>query len=218
MRNAGLFTLLLFFVPIASYGQAATKSDNPGFASIEMQSGADYYGHIVRESPDTVFLQTQDGTSMELPRKSIESIDYNAAIIHNSYWAMGGVFGTPAGGNFVIASYGRHVGVRFSFGYWGDNLAGAEISLPINIYRSEHTSHDIALVAWASQIGSTETNYDWNTGAPYQYSVTKSFLGFGPAYQVNLSGFAGELGITFGSGDYGSPQIIFQLGYVHEFR
>ena len=213
MNKSVIIVAFLFFAVHSSYGQGTSPIPMPRLASIEMMSGAHYYGHIVKESLDTIFLQTQDGVSMKLPRASIESIDYDAKLIPSHFWAFGGVLGTPAGGNFVVGSYWSRFGIRLSFGYWGDAVSGLELSLPINLYRSEHTSQNIALVASTTTVQTTETDYYG------QYQYDRTFAGFGPAYQVNLSGFSGELGLAFGSGgDFSSPQIMLQLGYVHEFR
>ncbi|HWF45292.1 MAG TPA: hypothetical protein VG537_11680 [Candidatus Kapabacteria bacterium] len=212
------FALALLLAATGPLHAQQNSLPRQGLASIETVSGATYYGSIVRESPDTVFLKTEDNASVELLRNTIASINYEATKLPNHYWAVGGVLGTPAGGNFVVGSYWEHLGVRLSFGYWGDALAGFELSLPINLYRSEHTSHDIALVLLYTQIGTTEQDFDWNTGLPYNYTFERTFAGIGPAYQVNLSGFSGELGLTFGSGDFSNPELIFQLGYVYEFR
>jgi|GEM_PF-954171 hypothetical protein len=217
MRFILLATSLLLIWTQSSFGQSFRANADTSYAFIETVSGSHFYGHIVNESLDTVFLVTDDGVSMKLPRSSISAIDYKATKIPDHFWAFGGVFGTPAGGNFVVGSYWRRTGVRLAVGYWGSTLAGIELSLPVNLYRSEHTSHDVAFVAWSSVIESTETSYD-AFGGPYQYTTSRSFTGYGPAYQVNLSGFSGEFGLAFGSGDFSSPQIMFQLGYVHEFR
>ena len=204
---------LTIILSSAAFCQNSSSSD---MASILTTTGSTYRGQIVHESPDTVILLAKDGNTLTILRRNIASIDYHWQPI-NKFWELGAVFGTPAGLNLIAGYHFEMVGLRFGFGYWGSNLYGAEISIPITLYRGEHSTHDVAIVAWTSSIDAPETEYDY-FGESYVTTVHKTFTGIGPAYQVNLNGFSGELGLAFGSGTFSSPQLMLQLGYVYQFR
>jgi hypothetical protein len=66
--------------------------------------------------------------------------------------------------------------------------------------RTEHFSHELSLMGGYGTLG----------GGEYLY--------VGPSYGAHFYGGFVEAGLVVGEGDYANPSLMFQLGYIHEFR
>ncbi len=203
--------LLLLFLLATSLRAQTTRNAEHLTAEIKTKGGEVFRGQITRETADTVFIINDQGKQEFVLRSRIESISYAAHRLAD-FGEVGITIGTPSGLNLVAGYMWRHVGVRLSGLYLG-SISGVQLGIPINIARFESTSHDISLVAATSSITTHQTDVFGGTT-----EVNHNFTGVGPAYELNAGGFYLELGLLFGSGTYSSPQLAFQIGYVHAFR
>lgn len=151
---------------------------------------------------------------MQLPRSSVAFIEYKSLASPKHWSEFGGVLGSPAGGNFVVGARWPSVGLRLSGAYWGTSLYGAQLAVPINVARSENTSHNIAPFVSESHLTSTKTYY--TSYGPIDLATPEEWTCVGLAYELNTHGFDLEFGLDVGTGDFSNPQLAFQIGYVHQ--
>ncbi len=172
---------------------------------ITTRSGEQYIGTIKETSVEQLTIETSEGALIVVPRSQIRSIEFNVDPLSESPSAsphfdfLGVTLLTPAGLNLVYGHWFGDFGLRFSGAYFG-GLAGLEIDALHRLSINENVNHSLF---WA--LGSLVVdNNNWN------------YLGFG--WLMNLSGFFVQAGLSIGAGDYSSPQLIAQIGYVYEFR
>ena len=114
--------------------------------------------------------------------------------------SLGLSLGSPAGMNFVIKSDELGVPLQISGGYWGDTISGIEVGY--SFYEQEKTFfRSVQLIAGYNDIEKNDNKSDkWR------------YAGLSATFQKG--GFFIEPGLTFGSGDYSSPQLTFQIGWL----
>lgn len=106
------------------------------------------------------------------------------------------VFHIVGGYNFEKTGIRTTLGIAFSIA----NSSGFQINYLYNLKKIEHFEHNLSLGA-----GYTLLNgYEWE------------YLGL--FYDFNLYGFFVEPGITIGYGDFKSPQISLQFGYIYRLN
>ncbi|TKB44151.1 hypothetical protein E8M12_13010 [Thalassotalea mangrovi] len=98
--------------------------------------------------------------------------------------------------NFVYKGDRLH----FSGGYWGDNIRGIELGIPF--YDIKHSY----LTTINATVGHTRTEDSMNDVDEWTY--------VGVSTTIDFNGFYIEPGLTIGKGDYDSPQLSLQLGYL----
>jgi hypothetical protein len=121
--------------------------------------------------------------------------------------AVGAVIGTPSGVSFMGGYYFKNFAVRLSGGSWGKEWNGFQGDLSYNLTRSSSFSTNVSLIG--GQYGNTLKDVSLGESVKRQRY-------WGLAYDVYLSGFFLQTGVGFGSGDYPSPQFLFQCGYLIE--
>ena len=165
--------------------------------------GEEFIGSVLRETADTLILLSSSGIEVAVPRTAIRTIDYRYDSDRKSYggfWSFGGAFGTPAGLELIVRrNFSREWGLGLAFGYLG-SIIGLELDVQRLLGESGSARHSLAFGA-----GSMVTDRDeWNY--------------FKGAYNLNWGGFHLDLGLSVGSGTFSNPQLMAQIGYVHQFR
>jgi hypothetical protein len=121
--------------------------------------------------------------------------------------AVGAVIGAPTGISLMGGYYFKNFAVRLSGGSWGKEWNGFQGDLSYNLTRSLSFSTNVSLIG--GQYGNTLKDVSLGESVKRQRY-------WGLAYDVYLSGFFLQTGVGFGSGDYPSPQFLFQCGYLIE--
>ena len=211
----GFSILALCRVDIAvAQDSTSTLADviNHSHAVLKMQGGDTYRGAIERESGDSVWLRTEDGVSMTLPRSSLALIQYDAGSYVGGFSEFGVVLGTPAGANLVAGYHWDRIGLRLNGG-WLPDIIGAQIGVPITLVRGSVTSLDVSPIFQTYH----HTSH-FPDGFGGDIAISKTFTGWGVASEVNINGFSIELGMLFETPGLQWPAPAIQMGYVHEFR
>lgn len=211
MRYPVLF-LLLLSIALPLHAQQTHKRDT--VTAIKTTSGVVYLGSVIRETSDSIYFKTVDSVNLQLPRSAVVSVDYKAPKPPTHWSEFGGVFGTPAGLNFVVGAHWPAIGVRLSGAYWGHALSGIQVGIPYTFASNANTTHSVGLIAGTSflSLPTTQMTY-YGTTTTYTDNYWTSV---GAAYDLNAGGFALQVGLTVGTGTFHNPQIAFQIGYVHE--
>jgi hypothetical protein len=174
------------------------------------RGGDEFLGRVLEENVDLIEIQTVDSATIRIPKSNVRMVLYDIGEGggRSSYPVIGATLGTPSGFNLVGGYYFNGWGGRLSGFYVGPTLLGAQVDLLRNIGKSGSFSHDVYITAGFSY---SETDY-----GSFRVGNEWDFLGFG--YDFNWHGLFATLGISAGSGDFSSPQALFQVGYVYEFR
>ena len=238
MKISILLVLFFFCFP---YSKAYTQID------IELHSGENYRGIILSNSNDSITIRNLENFNISLSKKDIENIDSLTTTIKmpdgkthsgkltelsnnvvkllidgkectflrkdiitlkmnktnkNIYPIFGATLFLPGGlnilGGFQFGSFGIRAGVGgipTNEGGWG-----TQANILVNLYQDKSVETNLSLCGGYWKIGLKEFKY------------------LGPCFDMNVDGFFVELGLGFGSGDYKSPQVLFQLGYVYRFN
>lgn len=185
---------------------------------IKLRSGMAYFGRIVADSDDVIVLRTADSVEMTFKRSTVESIDVmqvRTDSARRAYPSIGVTLGTPAGINLIGAYYFGDLGLRASIGYWG-SIYGAQVNLTRNLSTSGNVTHNVSIGAGYMYLRIHRTNFDaWEVTEHDDISEWRYLCA---TYALNWSGFFAEIGVSVGSGTFSNPQLLFQIGYVHDFR
>lgn len=204
------FLAMLFFLAVALPASLPAQE----LTHIVMVGGEEYWGTIMSETSDTIALQSTSGVGVHIPRSSIRSIVYNAENPedpNHGYWAFGGTLGTPAALNLVLArNFNRNWGIRFSGMFYG-KIRGLQIDGMRRIGGSGSFSHNVHVGLGSSQLG-----VDTYTSTGYYRESTWNYVTGG--YDLNWGGFQFAVGLSVGSGTFTNPQLLLQIGYVHQFK
>lgn len=122
--------------------------------------------------------------------------------------------GTPAVLNFVLKKRFSGLPLHVSGFYFGE-FYGVEAGY--SFYRNENRQvRSIQLVAGASTIKEDEHRYYTSSGNLYyeEYEEKKDWNYIGVSATFQFGGFFIEPGLSVGSGDYSSPQVLLQLGWL----
>jgi hypothetical protein len=215
------FVAALIFAGVSLHEAAAQTT------TITTREGKEFKGKVVTEGADAITLIGADSVEIKVPRSQIRSIVYNdsstttavstgstaaaapAVPEKTSFPILGAALGTPAGLNGIVGYYFDGWGVRASAMYL-PTINGIEVEFLRNIGRSGTFSHNVHVGAGVSHMEipgdlyTLEEIYDWRY--------------FTAGYDINWNSFHVSAGLSWGSGSYSNPQLMFQLGYVKEFR
>jgi hypothetical protein len=204
-----ILALFLLFSTSPSVAQSGASGTSRA-AFIQTNTGPHYWGDILRESPDSVFLLQDNGVLIELPRRVINLIQYDEQKPSDHFWEGGLVLGSPSIINIVAGYQWKFGGIRASGFYDGTSNDGLQLNFCYNIHRSEFSSNYLSLV-WINSNGEV---FSTSTGN----SQNLHFSGTGIAYDLNLSDFSIEAGAAQNLRSPFDVELLFQLGYVYQFR
>jgi hypothetical protein len=198
MRTA-IFIILFIIVAHPLCAQIGT-TDTSKTALIRSIYGTRYWGNVIRETSDSVFLLQDDGVVDDIPRNLIEDIEYGMRKPMDHFAEAGFVVGTPGGPDFVLGYEWWIAGIRASGFYSGSDLNGLQFNVLYSLFRGDYTSHYLSLI--------------WTTMRSPNFYLN----GFGAAYDLNVSGFSFELGLIPRTKDLANLSPMYQIGYVYQFR
>lgn len=203
MNRLLLLLLLLCGGAVAAHAQA----------TVTTVDGTRYVGKLVRNEGDTTVIMTADSVMITIPQARIRLIEFNTGGLAGSssstatavpYWMFGAALGTPAGLNLIFGRSFGGFGMRLSGMVFGGRLYGAQVDV-VRIGRtSESFSHQPFL-----GVGTLHVKGGGTGGGDWTYVAA--------GYGLNSGGFHFDIGLSVGSGDFSNPQLMLQIGYVHEF-
>ncbi len=171
---------------------------------IKTRSGEVYSGYIQAGDDSATILKTRGGELVTIPRQQIDEI----LMMKSSFPIFGVTFLTPA----IVQLLGGYSFdswlARAAIGYLPNTSFGFEICFGKNLSRSYNFSQNIS-------VGFTSTRY---TERGYDGKTIRRWNGGFIGYDFNWGGFFLETGLSFGKGDFRSPQLLLQLGYVYELK
>jgi hypothetical protein len=195
--------LLLVFIAAFFFGGSCYAQEQ--IDVVYLKNGSKIRGTIIEQVPNKqLTIQTRDGSEFVYTFDEIEVIrkesaeEYRLDLMHTEYPELGVNFGTPGGLNLAAGYWFGTVGLRLSGMYLGD-IAGVQGNVGFKLSDNSTRSHVLAAVFGTSEV------------------ERKNWTYIGGVYELNLSGFFLQAGATIGSGDFTSPQLIFQIGYMHRF-
>lgn len=166
-------------------------------------------GKLVDISDESYSIFVNEGLQT-IPKKLVLKLDFKE--VKDRYVSFGATVGSPAIINALI-SYNafKTGGIRLS-GLTGltDN-SGYQIELYYNLSNSKNFESNISVMKGESKFIDVNQNSFFETNYLY-------WNYYGAAVDLNYYGLFGQFGLSMGSGDFSSPQLMFQLGYVHRFN
>jgi hypothetical protein len=174
--------------------------------------GEIYAGRVIDDNPAWIMLITSDSVTITVPKSGVRMVEYGVDVStrrmsDKSFWSIGVAVGTPAIVNLIGGYNFSEWGIRLSGGIVPETAAGLQFDLRRNVGYSGSLAHNLHVGVGSLVLdnGNPWISYDW-----WDYVAI--------GYDLNWGGFylAGDL--SFGEGTYSSPQILAQIGYVHEFR
>ncbi|SEL78202.1 hypothetical protein SAMN05216262_1228 [Colwellia chukchiensis] len=106
--------------------------------------------------------------------------------------------GSPALANIVIHKEIKGLKFQLSGGYWGDKVSGIEVGTSFYNNPDNFISNANIVLGYSRQ----------------ENSKLKEWSYAGITTRLEKNGFFIEPGLSFGSGDYSSPQLLIQAGYL----
>ncbi len=182
-------------------------------ATVTTVEGTRYSGRIVRNAGDTTVIMTEDSVTIAIPQSRVRLIEFNSdghpassssAAATGPYWMFGGALGTPAGLNLIFGRSFGGFGMRLSGMVFGGRLYGAQV----DVVRIGRTSASFSHQPFLG-VGTLHVNGGGTGGGDWTYVAA--------GYGLNSGGFHFNIGLSVGSGDFSNPQLMLQIGYVHEF-
>lgn len=209
-----------------SFNSASAQTST---ATVTTRDGKEYRGRVVTEAGESVTLIGSDSVEVKVPRSQIRAITYGDASADRpattpateaaatpppppektSFPVLGVALGTPAGINAIVGYYVDGWGVRMS-GMYLSRVNGVEFELLRNIDHKGNFSHNFHIGAGMM--------YVFIPGDLFTLDETYRWRYFSFGYDFNWNSFHLSSGLSIGSGDFRSPQLTLQLGYVKEFR
>lgn len=185
---------------------------------VHLKDSSRVYGRITKQVPnESVTIKTRSGLvevySMDRIEKT-ESMEVEPSIRDyrkSSYTELGINLGTPAGVNLALGYWFGEFGLRASGMVLG-SIQGFQGNAGIKLSDNANRSHVLALIFGQSRL---EEKKVYLFGPDEVVYRTWSY--FGLAYELNWHGFFVEAGLTAGSGDFSSPQVAAQIGYMYRF-
>lgn len=127
---------------------------------------------------------------------------------------IGASLGTPSGINFVLKKDVSGLPFQLSGFYLGEQYG---IEAGYSFYRNENSNFRSAQIVGGT-ITTEEDAYRANTSSDYffleKYTDEKEWNYLGVSTTFQFGGFYIEPGLNAGSGDYSSPQLSLQLGWL----
>ena len=85
-----------------------------------------------------------------------------------------------------------------------ENVHGIQANLLYKISRKRNIDQNFGLC-----VGTSEVKDGW---------LMRDWTYIGAIYELNFHGFFIQPGLSIGDGDFSSPQLLFQIGYVYRFN
>lgn len=126
---------------------------------------------------------------------------------------LGFVIGTPGVTNLVIAAHTNDFLFKLTAGYFDAGSYGAQFDIGYKVFKEDETYQAIGLGTGYSVITNQEEDY-YNYTSQKRYNWKYLVLD----YILNTRGFYLNLGLSAGVGSFPNPQLMFQIGYVYQFR
>ncbi len=215
-----LITFLIIFSGVKSV--SAEQVD-----IIHLKNGSVIVGKIIKyDAGKEVEIQTSDGNRFVFKMEQVEKIDFMVdkdSGFKKTKSEIGATFGTPAALNFVFGKHFDKYMVKASGMYLGRSAKGIQLELGLKLSEFKRTYHAVSLVGGYSYLEYEEKkNYGNNINRISEWTYG------GLVYNLNTNGFYLQAGLSLGNGlatndlgeivDMPNPQIIFQIGYVYQFR
>lgn len=171
-----------------------------------------YIGDIIEYKPKNfmsiklindslIFLTISDILNVELSQ--IDKTPYESL-------ELGLSLGYPAAVNFISGYYINYFGVRVS-GSYIYLATGVELELKYKPFQDLAYNHFIKLV-----IGYSEIKKDKFASQGKLSTFLWKYLGL--SYEVRYKGFFIDFGLSYGTGDYKIPNLIYKFGYSYFFE
>ncbi len=208
--------LILFIGSLLFTGSCLAQQE---VDAVYLKNGSKILGTIIEQIPNKQLkIRTRDGSEFVYTFDEIEVIRKESAaeiyfddtrdLMDAPYFELGVNFGTPGGLNLAFGRWFGIAGARLSGMYLGDALAGVQGNIGFKLSDNSNRSHVLAAIFGTSQLKE-------NSGTYWQRSRSWTYIG--AAYELNLHGFFLQAGLSVGSGDFSSPQLMLQLGYMYRF-
>ncbi len=203
-----LLVLLLFFV--ANIALSNETSD-----IIYLKNGTKVIGKIIKFDVDKeVIIKTESGSELQYKMSDVDKIDFKSESFYQykkTSAELGVTIGTPASLNLVAGKHFENTMIKASGFYLGDISKGIQLELGYKLAEFARTYHAINIVAGVAELRESNAKYINN----YIY---KSWQYIGVVYNLNTNGFYLQTGLSHSYGDFSSPQLLLQIGYVYQFR
>ncbi len=165
-------------------------------------------GIILKIYPSkNLVLYSLTNDTLLIPIENIKSISKKIIAPKNfqkNKYELGASLGFPSAVNLMAAIWFNDFGLRLSGLYIGI-AKGVQFNVCYKISENKKRYHSIALVLGNSDIEKDKFGRIYLKNFHWQYT--------GIVYDVNISDFWTEIGLSYGLGNYNNPQIIFQIGY-----
>ncbi len=200
--KSSIFITILLFCAGAVCVQVCAAQDV--VEKVYLKDGSVIAGAIVEQVPNkSIRVKTDQGTDLVIPIEDIERIVREPIVLRDlrdvAYPELGISLGTPAGFNVSAGYWFGPLGIRAGGMAYGAQLSGIQGNVGVKLSDNPNRSHVLSLVFGTSQV------------------EAKSWTYGGIVYNLNLSGFFLEIGLSAGHGAYTSPQLVAQIGYMHRF-
>ncbi len=196
------------------------------FANIYTKSGKKYNGTLTKSSNLYMEFVDNTGSKIKVAKADIDSIEIdgksiglsniklvNSPSYRTNYPSVGILIGTPGVFNLVFSSdFSNNFGIRLCGGGLSQYTAGGEFNVLYSLYKSPTFDSHVYLSAGLLKIEEKEVAMNYE----YQFARRWNYFGFGT--DINFRGFFLQLGLSFGSGDFTSPQVMGGIGYVYRFN
>lgn len=165
-------------------------------------------GVLLDVTNDSYSIYVNDGFQI-IPKNIVVNIKFSE--IKDKYVSLGFVLGTPAVYNLVL-SYNafKSAGFRVSGLTFISENTGYQIEFFYNLSNSKNFESNISIMKGESKF------IDLNNSI--FVSKYKRWNYYGAGIDFNYYGLFGQFSFTSGKGDFPSPQLGFQLGYVYRFN
>ncbi len=208
MRIVNILAMALIFSVIVSSNNSAQAVD-----IIYLKDGSRVLGTIIENIPDQkVVIRLMDGYSERVfTYDKIERIN-SISLKDLSYREIGVTIGAPAIINLAIGRWNGPVNFRLSGMFYGNWARGVQFNSGYLLSENPKRSHSLGIIggifSWESSediqfVGNVKSRSEWK------------YIGL--AYNLYWGKFFLETGLTIGKGSYRSPEVLFQIGYMHRF-
>lgn len=180
-------------------------------------------GQLIREDANEILVRSDQGVDIIVYRANIVSIAYGTystissmslrtpLSAPQSFSSFGATLGTPAGLNIRYGYHDQDFGFHAMAGYLSSELYGFQLSPMYTISNSERTFFYFSWMLGYSYLTITES------AGPFAVPVSREWAYAGFGFTLMSRGLILEAGLSGGYGDYSSPNILFQIGYMYSF-
>lgn len=183
---------------------------------IFLKDGPILAGNIIEiKSDKSIRIITGTGSTSFIPYSNLQKIEYrsfnfNIEKFDKSYFEFGFSIGTPSGINVLLGGFGGNAGFSIS-GFILPMMSGIQGNLNLKMMETHSTLINFAIIGGSSQVKKNDGYVPYSSKPNEQF---KFWTYYGVALDINVSGIFLEVGVSDGKGDFQSPQLCFQIGYV----